>query len=190
MTAVKRPLPKQRKLLREEKKRADQERKNARLLNRPEFKTVPRIQEKTEGDKIPRISEDPGSIMQKLMEWDDSKGDITGTWSWGQQRNWHEKNDWHTIIYPNLCEFAKLTWAQISDQRTGDKTRHKKHHDMNLYVIEREAIDRWLELGLDEHETLYRFRLGNCPRLWGFRISSKFFVVWWDKFHKIYPVGC
>jgi len=86
-----------------------------------------------------------------------------------------------------MSEFQKLTWSELFAQRTGGKERHKKHHDMDVCDLEPEAFDRWCEIGLDEYDTAFRFRLGNKPRLWGYRIHAKFYLVWWDPTHKIYP---
>lgn len=174
------------RLTRKQKKTIKQQEKKARLLSRPEFKITPRTQQNIEGGETPRAIEDPGSRMQKLMDWTKENADIVGAWSWGT-RAWAEE-DWDTIIHPNLSEFVKLTWAEIENQRTGPAgKRRQKHHDMDICDIAREAFDRWFDLGLDEYETIFRFRLRGRARLWGYRISSKFFLVWWDKNHDIYP---
>jgi hypothetical protein len=43
------------------------------------------------------------------------------------------------------------------------------------------------DLRLDDLDELFRFRLGNKPRLWGIIHEGVFFPVWWDPEHKIYP---
>ncbi len=39
-----------------------------------------------------------------------------------------------------------------------------------------------------DSEDLFRFRLGNLPRLWGFRIVNVFYLLWYDSEHEIYPI--
>ena len=189
MTIEKRLTRKQKRELQQQVKKTHQLEKKARLLARPDFQFSPRIQRDIPDDRgNPRIGVDPGSIMDCLMEWSSSEADIIGAWSWGQPRKWDE-DDWDNLIYPNLCEFQKLKWSEIYAQRTvGKKNKiHKKHHEMHVCDIDKEACERWNELGLDEYETMFRFRLGNKPRLWGYRIYIKYFLIWWDKFHKICP---
>jgi hypothetical protein len=187
MTVKQRSTRRQARQIREAIKETDQKEKNIRLLGRTNFQFTPRIQTHIDGEKTPRAIEDPGSIMQKLMEWSQENSDVEGIWSWGDNRQW-SMQDWNNTIFPSLLQFERLTWAEIYAQRTGGRHRHKKNHDMDLNIIAAEAFDRWFELGLDDHETLFRFKLGNDPRLWGFKIHNKFFIVWWDKKHKIYPV--
>jgi hypothetical protein len=191
MIDEKRLTPKQRREIRQKAKQLHQEEKNARLLNNPDFTLTPRTQKDVPGDdNTPRTEKDPDDITHCFMEWTQSEADVDGAWSWGHQRQW-DQGDWDRIIYPGLCEFQRLTWSQICEQRTVGKrnTVKKKHYDMYVCDIHPEACKRWNEhLGLDQYETVFRFRLGNKPRLWGYKIRAKFFIIWWDKFHQIYPI--
>lgn len=166
MTKEKRLTPKQKKELLEVTRKELQEEKKARLLQRPEFANhLPRIHGHTpEASKTPRTAKNPNSIMSCLLEWCPSKADLSGDWSWGQSRQW-ETDHWDDIIYPKMCEFQKLTWSELFAQRTGGKERHKMHHDMDVCDLVEEAFERWCELGLEEYDTAFRFRLGNKPRL-------------------------
>lgn len=163
--------------------------KRARLLERPleEQTHTPRINTVPELSKTARSIQNPTSIYSLPMEWCPLRSDREGSWSWGQERAWAE-DEWTATIEPALVELAKLTWSEIVAQMTGGKNRHKKHHDMDVGVIADEALTRWIEHGLEEYDTAFRFRLGNKPRLWGFRTGAKFNIVWWDPNHMIYPV--
>lgn len=182
--------PSQKRVQKQQVKKAHQLEKKARLLNRPDFQTSPRTpQNFSISAGSPRVGVNPDSIMSYLMEWSHLEADIDGSWSWGQPRLWDE-SDWDNTIHPNLSEFQKLTWADIYEQKTVGRRNKikKKHHDMNVCDICPEACKRWNEdLELDEYEKVFRFRLGNLPRLWGYRIFTKFIIVWWDKYHKICP---
>jgi hypothetical protein len=71
--------------------------------------------------------------------------------------------------------------------RTGGKDRHRMHHPMDTCVLSDEAQYRLIERDIYA-DTIYRFRLGNKPRLWGFRRLAEFSLVWYDPEHEIYPV--
>ena len=83
-----------------------------------------------------------------------------------------------------MGDFSRLTWGEI-DRQASD-TGHKMHHNMDVEQICDEAQLRLIELVL-EHDTIFRFRLGNKPRLWGFRTVANFEVLWFDPTHEIYP---
>lgn len=61
------------------------------------------------------------------------------------------------------------------------------HHGMDVDSICEEAQFRLIEIEKYQ-DTIFRFRLGNLPRLWGFRILDEFTVIWYDPTHRIYPV--
>ena len=135
-----------------------------------------------------RAGADPGSIFQMRMTWKVDTADRVGDWSWGVCRNWDDAQ-WRADVAPKLYEFGKLTWAEIERQAYGNEgKRHRSHHPMAADQICKEAQDRLLELERDYPETLFRFRLGNMPRLWGVRVVNCFEVIWHDPTHKIYPV--
>jgi len=168
--------PKEKREIREQLEREKKEGKKARLLASLNVET----------SKQPRTQRDPNSIMQLNMKWCCKQADLDGKWSWGQERQWSEQ-DWNTIIQPNLEMFSGLTWADIFAQQTGTKERHNKHHEMEISEIITEAINRWEEIELDQYDTIFRFRLSGKKRLWGYRITHTFKLVWWDPTHQIYP---
>jgi hypothetical protein len=42
--------------------------------------------------------------------------------------------------------------------------------------------------GLAEFEELFRLRLGSNRRIWGVRIQHHFYMVWYERSHKICPI--
>lgn len=135
-----------------------------------------------------RLGANPGSIFQMQMRWTISGADIEGAWSWGEDRNWNDLV-WSIELLPKLQEFGKLTWAEIESQTYGNAgKRHRSHHSMEAVAICSEAQERLLELERDYPEVLFRFRLGNLPRLWGVRQADEFNVLWHDRTHQIYPI--
>lgn len=171
------------RIARQIENRLKEEEKSARFRARLAASGV-RTASQLETEKKVRLGADPGSIYGMRMTWTHDKRDCEGTWSWGIVRQWSEK-DWDGVIAPKLAEWGKLTWAEI-DRFTSD-TGHKMHHSMETSAICGEAQDRLIELEYFE-EAIFRFRLGNLPRLWGFRVVSHFEILWFDPTHQIYPI--
>lgn len=117
------------------------------------------------------------------MAWTIDAADRDGRWSWGVDREWGDQA-WADIIEPKLKEFEQLLWREIEAQTTD--TGHRSHHPMDVDQICKESQERLVELQ-HSHDTIYRFRLGNKRRLWGFRIVNVFETLWYDPNHKIYP---
>ncbi len=135
-------------------------------------------------EKQPRASENPDSIYGRLVRWSCDDPDLEGIWSWGVERQWSPEV-WNSQIEPQLVEFSHLTWGEV-DAFSSD-SGHKMHHNMNVDDICDEAQLRLLDIEKYQ-DTIFRFRLGNLPRLWGFRILDEFTVVWYDPTHQVYPV--
>lgn len=190
MSDEKRLSPSQRREARRLAEQQEQQEKSVRLRERVVNEPVPRVYSTpTDSGKAPRNRENPGSIMGLPVSiCAETKADTEGNWSWGQSRKWSD-DDWSNSIAPKLIQFQNLTWAEVHAQNTGGRERHKSHHDMDICDLVQEAFDRWIEIGLDEFDTTFRFRLQNQQRLWGVRIQAQFYVVWWDPEHRLYPVN-
>lgn len=134
--------------------------------------------------KQPRSPENPNSVYGMRMTWALESADLEEAWSWGVARQWTAA-DWDQIIQPKLAELERLTWGEID--RFSTDTGHKAHHGMLTDMICEEAQYRLVEIEQLE-DTMFRFRLGNLPRLWGFRTVAHFEIVWYDPTHQIYPV--
>lgn len=162
------------RLTRTYEKRLKEASKTARLLARPR------------DEKVVRVGANPDSVFAMRMTWTINHCDCEGSWDSGTPRQWDD-NDWAGNIQPKLTEWEKLTWAEIDAHSTGnDVKRHKMHHSMPVDAILEEARYRLFHLERFE-ENIFRFRLGNRPRLWGFRRVCEFHVLWFDPHHEIYP---
>ena len=86
--------------------------------------------------------------------------------------------------YSHFFDIAKkLKWYESMDW----KDTFARDHAVNVSSIIPEAQRRLTELKLDDVDQLWRFRLDGATRLWGLRIGSCFFALWWDPEHKICP---
>lgn len=130
-----------------------------------------------------RIGADPGSIFHMSMTWSCENPDVDDVWSWGVARQWSDE-DWTSVIEPKLQEFSKLTWAEI-DGFSSD-SGHKMHHNMDTDQICDEAQLRLIDIERYE-DVIFRFRLGNKRRVWGYRVVGDFQILWFDPTHQIYP---
>lgn len=109
-----------------------------------------------------------------------------GAWSWPQETSNHA----HTLL-EFLCDISRSSWREVRSQMAGSKHgAHRKHHDMDVATLCAEAKDRIAKLQLAEvfGDDIFRFRLGNKLRLWGFIAAGVFYVLWWDAAHAVYPL--
>lgn len=167
-------------------KELKQKEKSVRVLEEPSG-AVARSEYTNLPDKAVRLGANPGSIFDMRMRWTDAHADKDGEWSWNVSRDWGEVV-WKQNIKPSLDQFEKLTWAEIEAQMYGNPgKRHRKHHSMPTTALCKEAQDRLDELSRTT-DNMFRFRLGNLPRLWGVRIVDEFQIYWYDPTHDIYPV--
>lgn len=101
-----------------------------------------------------------------------------GSWSWPSQDESHE-------IMAFLCSIGSTPLNAIKQHTSNG---HKKHHYQEFGSVCKEARDRLAMLRHDERfEDLFRFRVGAKKRLWGFLLGSTFYVLWWDRKHRVYP---
>lgn len=126
-----------------------------------------------------------GSRFASRMTFCVTKKDHEGLWSWQESRAWTGE-EWARDICPALTDFSKLTWGEID--RFSSDSGHKMHHSHEISQLLEEAQKRWIELDLEQFDTVFRFRMGNIQRAWGYVVQAHFFMVWWDRHHSIYPV--
>jgi hypothetical protein len=110
--------------------------------------------------------------------------DHLGEWSWAEPRAWTD-DEWARDIEPSFREFERMTWAQVDRFASGGG--HKMHHAQEFERIVDEAQQRWMALDLAEFaDSIFRFRLGNTKRAWGFIVQAHFHMVWYERQHKIH----
>lgn len=126
------------------------------------------------------------SRFSTQMSWCARYSDIEGEWQWGELRSWSE-NEWSTDIRPYMNSLESMLWKEI--QNMGSDSGHRMHHDHDICDLSDDIISRWFELGLDQFETLFRFRLGNTKRAWGIELQGHFYLIWYERYHNIYPVS-
>ena len=135
-------------------------------------------------ENIPKALFD-GSRFGINMTYCITKKDHDQQWSWFEPRAWTDQ-EWTEEIQPPLQHLSGLTWGAIDSLASG--SGHKMHHSHEITQLEEEAQRRWLELGLEEWDSVFRFRMGGTKRAWGYVVQAHFHMVWWERHHRIYPV--
>lgn len=127
---------------------------------------------------------DLGSRYHLRMSWASDLEDRKGSWSWGVERDWGDELS-ESYIYPFLSDCQNSTWGQLESQKAGDRHRHISY-DIEQIVPEAQA--RLIELELDDHDKIFRFRMTNKNRLYGVILNICVFnTVWFDPTHDICP---
>lgn len=147
---------------------------------------APHIQREIDKSELVPKSQFDGSRFDVTVSWCISKADRDGEWSWGEMRDWG-KVEWDSDIQPKMDAFASLSWGEI-DRQTSE-SGHKMHHGHEIGDLAGEAQDRWREIGLEEFDSVFRFRVGATKRVWGHIVQAHFHMVWWERAHKIYEVA-
>ncbi|MBX9754580.1 MAG: hypothetical protein K2X80_07470 [Pseudomonadaceae bacterium] len=125
-----------------------------------------------------------GSRFDSSVTWCTTKADQVGGWSWGEPRAWSTA-EWDATISPAFNEFANMTWREVDT--FSSESGHKMHHSHEMADLTKEAQTRWIELNLEQFDTVFRFRLGGTRRAWGYVAQAHFHMVWWERLHRIYP---
>jgi len=195
----------QKRGLRQEKKAQAQKEKAVKLLSGVEnlaTKTVKiapipeldlkivKVQEQSDRTKSVYIPSEEKFSFDCNLTWCTTRSDLEGEWSWKEQRRWTEE-EWNTQILFNFSLLEKSTWSEILfEHKTpakGDKSV-PKHHSQELNTLVKEAQTRWIEIGLEEYDTAFRFRFTGTSRAWGIKLQGHFYLIWWERYHNIYLV--
>lgn len=123
------------------------------------------------------------------LTWCITHSDVEGEWSWKESRAWTDE-EWEKQICSHFASLDGLTWTEILGQRTPAKHGRSalRHHLQELSSLIKEAQSRWIEIGLEEYDTAFRFRFGGTIRAWGIKLDGHFYLIWWERHHKLYPV--
>lgn len=139
--------------------------------------------------KTPR-SNSPENYKNYFFSWCDTHSDTDGNWSWFEPRQW-SKEEYSEIIKQHMDSHNNDSWYDVEAKTYNGKNKERK--SLNKYQpvdsICDEALDRWLNLeSLSQFEELFRLRAGSNRRIWGVRIFNHFYMVWYERNHKICPI--
>lgn len=115
--------------------------------------------------------------------WNAEYADREGAWTWGEERNWTEVL-WDEVLHPFLKDCGTKTWGTLERETAGGSQRHKSYE---LSVICKEAQRRLRDISLDDLPHIFRLRLNNKQRFYGYCVSGCWYALWWDAEHMICP---
>lgn len=158
-----------------------------RIQSLPDDEKRPKTQAKFGRHPVPKQvkSIENGSRFGYQMTWCARHADCNGSWGWGENRKWSDE-EWSQSISQGLNSIEKLDWKEIQCMNSG--TGHAMHHDQDVSSLCDEAVERWIELGFEQFDTTFRFRLGSTKRVWGIELQGHFYLIWYERYHKIYPI--
>lgn len=138
--------------------------------------------------KAPVTTEGRGNF-NKRINFSSSQEDCEGRWSWGVDRDWHASAGGMRVqTFIASYDNVKI-WREVLEEKSFGKSGVKKKHvSYPVSEIAKEAQDRLKEINMDDYEEIFRFRMTNLERLYGFVVGATFTTVWFDPTHKVYPV--
>jgi hypothetical protein len=152
-------------------------------------KKIPRNVEISDLRKIPRHLK-IDSYKESLFTWSFLNADRDGEWSWGEKRDWTTE-EFQEFICKHLNSLQGNTWLEVENQTYNgtEKKRKKIHTYQSVDTIVNEANIRWMELEpFNEYETSFKCRIRSLVRLWGIREVSTYYLLWFERNHRICPV--
>ena len=181
---------KEARLKREIDKKAKQKEKSVRLSSSIEIKD-----QFVRSEITPSLEKTPRSInlvnyQKHYFKWCITKSDITGDWSWIEQRNWTAL-EFTDSIKPHMNSYISTSWEEVENATYNGKhgIRKKLNKYQPLDSLCKEAQLRWQNIEyLTQFEELFRLRLGSDKRIWGIRLQHHFFLIWHERGHKICPI--
>jgi len=163
--------------------------KNVRLSNSVEISNkYIRSSVKPDLTKTPR-SKSPENYKICYFSWCATQSDTVGRWKWGEERQWSDR-EYSRTIKARMDSYNNNCWNDVETMTYNGKGGVRKllNKYQPLDSLCANARARWLELEtLSEFEELFRFRLGTDKRIWGIRIQHHFFMVWYEREHRICP---
>lgn len=181
---------KEERIRRKNEKKLNEQQKNVRLAQNIEVSSkLVRSTEKPDLRKIPR-SVNFDDYKNHYFSWCVSESDQEGVWSWGESRKWEEEEYLNTI-QPHFQALDNNSWQEVETLTYNGASNQRKNLNkyQNLNSICEEAQQRWQDIEvISQFEVLFRLRLGTNRRIWGVRVQHHFFIVWYERYHNIYPI--
>lgn len=98
-------------------------------------------------------------------------------WGWKNL----QPNKWREVLQ-HLHDFEGMTWGDIIAQ-SGGRAHGTNHHPLPVDGLTKEAQDRLVELGHDDIDEVFSFRITNTLRLYGIREDRTLRIIWRDPHH-------
>ena len=108
-----------------------------------------------------------------LPEFKSDQMDMAGPWGW-------DKFDPLQLqeVFQKIFESQKLTWQVLRDNGS---------HLVQVDALCSKAQKRLGELGQDDCDELFSFRITGRKRIWGIKDGNILWLLWWDPEHEVCP---
>ncbi len=140
--------------------------------------------------KKPKVRRDPEPRKQATtggarpgetphpVAWRLADADLTGEWGWRSLDAEHLD-----VLHRHLAEAEQSTLRELRNQRIVK--------DIPVAHICRAAQERLIEIGREEHDTLWELRVPTSDgwRAWGIVRDWVFYFLWWDPNHTVCGTG-
>jgi len=100
--------------------------------------------------------------------------DVGGPWCF-----YRDGIDRLRYIVDKLSDFETMTWNEIK--------RNRGNHSVELASLSAGAKKRLEDIGRDDEDALFSFRLSGRERVWGIRREALLHLLWWDPKHEVCP---
>jgi hypothetical protein len=127
--------------------------------------------------KVPRVSEPIEGLAHSNFTWRVSKSYIDmehPDWGWGKLTI----EQFFAILTGRLQDYEDMSWHDLLNR--------KSCHTMPVSVIAGQAQAR-LSDRCPDIDTLHQIDIGKMGRIWGFKDRQRFYLIWYDPNHTVYP---
>jgi hypothetical protein len=134
-------------------------------MGRRDGRARPGIAAEPPGVKTPGLAAEP--VKDKPLSWRLSRVDFLGDWGWSNLAA-----DEMATLHGELADCEGETLYNL--------LKAEAIKDIPTEHMVRKAKERLVDLGFEEHDTLWELRLNGKRRVWGFVHDADFYILWWD----------
>lgn len=136
---------------------------------------------KVKRSPAPRKQPSTGGVEPEapgLLTWRLADADMDGRWGWRSFDGAHLDE-----LHRDLVGAERETRRELE--------RRKRIKAIPVEHVCREAQERLVKIGGEEHDTLWELRIATSrkQRVWGIVRESVFHLLWWDPEHTVCPAG-
>lgn len=133
------------------------------------------------GERSPVVFEDPNAYIKKRPVWAFSRLDKEH-----EEYGIHYCDDIYETIITKLAAFEGMTWQAIQGT-SGGRKNGTNNHFIPIEDFSPEAKRRAREIFKDGTSELFSLRFTNKERLFGILEAGVFYIIWFDRNHKVCP---
>lgn len=135
--------------------------------------------------KSVRQVSNPQSTDGQTIAWQFHRRDHEDSkWGWSRMGDAHVES----ILKKHLHHLETMTWNELL-RASGGRSQGNNHHSISVDRLSDSAIQRLVDLKLDDIDELFSLRLTGKIRLWGIKDGRVLKLLWYDEEHTVYPLS-